>query len=82
MNSTFISILEQKHITSLESDDNYSFDPQLMKKEMEEMHEVNKYLRFEMTGKNQMIEEMKDKVESLKYLNQQLCRETSDKNFN
>lgn len=41
MNKTFISMLEQKHDSTANTND-YSFDPILMKSELDELKEINK----------------------------------------
>lgn len=41
MNNTFISMLEQKHYSTANTND-YSFDPILMKSELDELKEINK----------------------------------------
>lgn len=77
MNTTLISIIEHKHKT-IQSTDDSSLDPLLMKTEIEEMKEVNKWLRQELEVKDNKLNELNDKIDSLKYLNQQICKDDGD----
>jgi len=73
MNNTLISIIENKHKIISDNSNDQKLDPVLLNAEIGELKEVNKWLRQELEVKDNKLKELNDKIDSLKYLNEQYC---------